>query len=66
MNDEALYQTIVQRYERVRLEKAEQATSSNGCKRIKEEMGSKYLGKKTTGQRNIATEERTELRVSMG
>ena len=41
--------------------KAKEATRSDGCKRIKEEMGSKYLQKKTTGQRGIATEERTKF-----
>ena len=41
--------------------KAKEATRSDGCKRMKEEMGSKYLQKKTTGQRDIATEERTKF-----
>ena len=41
--------------------KAKEATRSDECKRIKEEMGSKYLQKKTTGQRDIATEERTKF-----
>ena len=41
--------------------KAKEATRSDGCKRIKEEMGSKYLQKKTTGQRDIATEERAKF-----
>ena len=41
--------------------KAKEATRSDGCKRIKEEKGSKYLQKKTTGQRDIATEETTKF-----
>ena len=42
---------LIREIKRKTCAKAKEATRSDECKRIKEEMGSKYLQKKTTGQR---------------